>query len=111
MGKIVYVCGAIKADKEYKDKFLLTQKLLERKGFTVINPTLLPADMPFKKYMPICLAMLEQADVLCVIRDGLDSKGVDLELNYAKYQRKDIMYIGLYDNFEEVESETWKLGQ
>ena len=87
---VVYLAGAITGVDGYKEIFRLWEKRLIASGYTVLNPAHLPFGMPKRAYMPICMAMLEQADVLALIPGWEESKGVQLEIEYATYQGKEI---------------------
>lgn len=55
--------------------------------------------MPKEKYMPICLAMLEQADAICMLDGWEDSDGANIELAYANYQDKAVWAMEAGDFF------------
>ena len=65
---------------------------LKKKGLIVLNPASLPTGMPPERYMPICFAMIDQADTIIMLDDWQDSKGARIERAYAKYQGKKIVY-------------------
>jgi hypothetical protein len=92
---VIYLSGAMANCKDtYKEKFAAAQERLEsyNKNNTVINPAVLPTGLNPKSYMPICLAMLDEADIIHVIGDDWEtSLGVKLEVLYALYQGKGIM--------------------
>lgn len=87
---IVYLAGRINGNKNYKKEFKEAEKKLKEKGHIVLNPAKLPKGMGDYHYMPICLAMLEQADWLVTI-DDKDSDGVKIEKKYADYQSIPVM--------------------
>jgi nucleoside 2-deoxyribosyltransferase len=87
---IVYLAGKIKGNKNYKKEFKEAEKKLKEKGHIVLNPAKLPKEMGDYHYMPICLAMIEQADWLVTI-DDKDSDGVKIEKKYADYQGIPVM--------------------
>ncbi len=89
---IIYLAGKIKGDDNYKDKFARVESYLMGLGHIVINPTLLPAGLPEKAYMPICMTMMEHADAVYFLEDWIYSPGARLEQEYAIYQKKLIMY-------------------
>lgn len=76
----------------YKCIFSQKQKELEELGHIVINPALLPNGLPHNKYMPMCLSMIEGADAVYMFNDWKNSKGALLELAYANYQGKAVIY-------------------
>ena len=90
---IVYLAGKIKGDPAYKQKFNSYKEVIESRGHVVLNPAVLPFGMPDEKYMPICIAMLEAADAICLIPDYTESDGAALELAFALYQNKEIITI------------------
>lgn len=49
--------------------------------------------MKQEKYMPICMAMIEQADIVVFLKDWNRSKGALLEHNFAIYQNKAVEYM------------------
>lgn len=95
---VVYIAGKIDGDPNYKEKFRKAAEQLESRGYIVLNPATLPEGMRKEKYMPICLAMLNQADIVVMLSDYQYSPGALLELKYAYYQDKEILK---YDFFKE----------
>ena len=91
-GEVAYIAGKINGFPNYKEKFEKAQKYLESLGYIVMNPAELPEGMPYIKYMPICLAMLEQSDIIYMLDNWTDSKGAPVELSYANVQRKKAYY-------------------
>jgi len=89
--KVVYLAGKIDGDPNYKEKFRKAAEQLESRGYIVLNPATLPEGMSKEKYMPICLAMLNQADIVLLLSDYKESPGALLELKYADYQDKGIV--------------------
>lgn len=90
---IIYISGAIKNSKKpYRRKFQEAHSHLEALGYSVLDPSVLPSDMPPTKYMPICMAMLEQADAIYMLSDFRESDGAMLELDYATYQGKKVLF-------------------
>lgn len=87
---IVYLAGKINGNKNYKKEFKEAEKKLKEKGHIVLNPAKLPKGMESYHYMPICLAMLEQANLFVTINDK-DSDGVEVEKKYAEYQGIPVM--------------------
>jgi len=89
----IYISGAMASCKDtYKRIFNQKQKELEELGHIVINPALLPNGLPHNKYMPMCLSMIEGADAVYMFNDWKNSKGALLELAYANYQGKTVIY-------------------
>jgi hypothetical protein len=90
--KAVYIAGSIANCKGYKTKFRAAEKELKRRGFIVLNPAKLPQGLRPEAYMPICLAMVEAADILCLIGDDWHkSRGAMTELRFAEYQNKQVI--------------------
>lgn len=97
---IVYIAGPMKGKPDgNKPAFMEAQRQLEEMGCLVLNPAVLPDGMPAGAYMPICLAMLEQADAVYCLPGWVESLGAMIERNLAFYQNKlifeDIKHIDL----------------
>ena len=86
---IVYLAGPMAGlpDKG-REAFKAAEELLSKRGFTVLNPACLPDGLRPDAYMPICFAMIDAADMLCMLDGWEDSKGAQLEYSYAAYQGK-----------------------
>lgn len=87
---IIYIAGEITGlpERLYKQKFADAEQMLKDEGHTVLNPTVLPPNMPQEKYLPICLAMLSQADAIFTLDNWVDSNGAKIEKAFADYQGK-----------------------
>lgn len=92
MTKRVYISGAMMSRMDiYKSIFADAQHELE-KDYIVINPALLPTGLDAEKYMPICLAMVDAADAIYMLKGWKCSKGAVIEKTYAEYQGKEVLY-------------------
>lgn len=89
---VIYIAGPIKGHADYIERFCAAQLDLEARGWIVLNPADLPAGMPAERYMPICLAMLQQADAIFMLDDWEKSDGANIELQFALYQGKTICW-------------------
>lgn len=90
---IIYIAGKMTGLPDLgREKFNAAEKWLRELGYNVLNPACLPVGLPSKCYMPICLAMLEQADGILLLDGWEDSPGAQIEKAYADYQGKDIFY-------------------
>lgn len=92
MSKVIYIAGAIKNASDYWIKFDVAEAHLKFKGWTVLNPTSLPEGMSGEKYMPICLAMVQAADAIFMLKGFEASMGANVERDFALYQQKEIYY-------------------
>lgn len=91
--KIIYLAGKMAGlDDLGRTQFFEKAAELEKMGYIVINPGALPIGLPGFSYMPICTAMIDAADVIYMMFGWYDSVGAKLELEYAKYQGKDVIY-------------------
>ena len=89
----VYVAGAISGIPDYRDKFGIARNALEREGYTVLNPAVLPEGMEKKDYMRICFAMIDTADVITFLPNWENSKGANVERAYVTYNEKPILQL------------------
>ena len=96
MNRSIYIAGPMKDDPNYKTKFDAAEAYLTWKGWTVLNPSVLPQGLKPHAYMPICLTMLNAADAICALAGSEFSQGATLETGFAGYQGKPI-YHGIED--------------
>ena len=90
--RIIYIAGPMTGLKSAnRPVFAEAAETLRSMGYVVLNPAVLPTGMPGERYMPICLAMLEQADIICMLPGWHSSAGANIELDYAKYQGKTVV--------------------
>lgn len=88
MKPIAYIAGKITGDPTYREKFAHAQEVLERRGYIVLNPALLPEGMKSRDYMRISMPMLDTADVVFFLPAWPNSKGAQLEKQYCAYVHK-----------------------
>lgn len=90
---VVYIAGKMAGLPDLgREKFDVAARELQDRGFTVLNPAELPCGMPGDRYMPICLAMVSAADAVYALDNWGDSKGAQIEVAYARYQGKKILF-------------------
>ncbi len=92
--KVVYIVGSISLDIDnYKKKFAEAESDLRYVGFEmVINPTVIPDNLPYRRYAPISIAFVEACDVVYALNDWEKSLGAQAEVTYAKMAGKEIIY-------------------
>lgn len=88
MSKSIYIAGPMAGHPDYWETFALAERALIKKGWIVLNPAVLPQGLKPEAYMPICLAMLNAADAICMLEGWLTSTGARTEKAFAGYQRK-----------------------
>lgn len=93
--KIVYLAGPMHGIPGWNKPAFheICAMLTLNENYIVLNPACIPAGMPEENYMPICLAMLQQADAIALMPGWMTSDGAVLEMQYAKYQGKEIIDI------------------
>lgn len=79
----VYISGAITGTKDYMERFAQAEKELTERGYSVINPAKvnaqLPDDTTYEEYMKMSLAMLDMCDYICMLDGWEKSNGACLE--------------------------------
>ena len=93
----VYISGAITNVPNYKELFAKAKQELESAniGIECVDPSCLHEGMTYKQYIDITLEMLKSCDAIFILENWRDSKGVSLELAYART-------VGLEIYFQEV---------
>jgi hypothetical protein len=89
---VIYIAGRITGELRYREKFAAAEQQLKEKGYTVLNPAMLPEGMKPEKYLPICMAMIDAADAIYFLRNWRYSRGALVEHDYAIYQGKVELY-------------------
>lgn len=91
----MYLAGKMKGLPDLGRKhFRSTEIALVDSGHIVLNPGVLPLGMPEEKYLPICLAMLMQADAVLMLEGWQDSAGAVIENAFATYLGKRVYFEG-----------------
>lgn len=90
----VYISGGITKDFNYMEKFKNAEEKLAKMGHIVLNPTWIKAGLSYEEHMHIDLAMIDVCDALYMLPDWKDSKGANVEINYANTKHKLIIYEG-----------------
>lgn len=83
---IVYISGPMTGLPDYnRPAFFAAEKWLKAQGGIVLNPAYSPDGLPsHDAYMEIALAMLKQAQVVFLLPNYRNSKGVAMELTLAE---------------------------
>ncbi len=81
---VCYIAGPMRGQPDLgRAAFRRAEEKLRAFGWKVLNPAILPDDLPQETYMPICLAMVREADCV-VLLDGWErSAGAKLEHDFA----------------------------
>lgn len=87
---VIYIAGRMRGLPDMgRESFAKAERKLKEMGWRPINPGILPVDLPEESYMPICLAMLQQADAVCLLDGWRYSEGARLEYQYARMTGKE----------------------
>lgn len=90
----VYIAGPITGVPDYRIKFAAAAAELRRKEDIVFNPATMPAGLPGEAYMPICYAMMDACDTVFFLAGWRNSKGAQLEMEYAAAKNMKIIFQG-----------------
>ena len=91
-GKIVFIAGAITGVAGYKKIFAAAEQWLLEQEYIVLNPAVLPWGMEWEAYLRITKEMVRCADVVYVLQNWENSKGVREELALAAQLGTEIIY-------------------
>lgn len=92
MKKIIFLSGAITGVDNYWGTFERADDDLTSRGYTVLNPALLPEGMQAKNYTDICWVMLANADAVLMLPGWEDSMGAVAEHRLADLLDKPVYY-------------------
>ena len=84
--RVVFLSGAVTHDKNYREKFGLAEQVLSKMGYVVLSPAVLPDGLEYDEYLRITLAMLGEADGVCVFNDWAESNGARVEIEEALHK-------------------------
>ena len=90
----VFLSGPITNDPNYKEHFGSVAEKLTAKGHVVLNPAILPKGLETEEYMSLGLDMMDLCDCICMLKGWKDSRGANVEYEYAKYCGKIISFEG-----------------
>lgn len=90
----IYIAGKITEQENYKELFKKAELELIEKGYTVINPTILPLGFEWNEYLKVNFAMIDICEGVYMLKNWLDSKGAKIENLYALGTGKRILYQG-----------------
>ena len=92
----IYISGAITGTDDYMERFAKSEKELTEKGYSVVNPAKvnaqLPEDTNYEEYMKMSFCMLSMCDSIYMLRGFEKSRGAKRELEFAKSEDMEIMY-------------------
>ena len=92
----IYISGAITGTDDYMERFAKAEKELTEKGYSVVNPAKvnaqLPEDTDYEDYMRMSFCMLDMCESIYMMNGWNKSCGANRELGYAMEKDKIIMY-------------------
>lgn len=92
-GMKIYIAGKITGEEStYKEKFNKKAEELTKQGFIVMNPSVLPIGFEHDEYLHINKAMIDVCDAVWFMPCWTDSKGAQIENDYALSKGKGVIY-------------------
>ncbi|EIT0628895.1 DUF4406 domain-containing protein [Escherichia coli] len=96
---VVFIAGPMTGYHNFnRDEFNAEARILEERGFTVLNPAILPDGLQHEQYLQITLSMLEQADAVFLMNGWEKSTGATREFDRAC----ELGLLFLYQDWESV---------
>ena len=93
MQKTVFLSGEIGNLPDFgRSDFIKWMHTFIDLGYIVLHPGNLPSNLPEEKYIPIALAMIDQADCVFMSPGWANSETAKFELMYAQHLGKEILY-------------------
>ncbi|EGR2141049.1 DUF4406 domain-containing protein [Vibrio cholerae] len=91
--KKIYIAGPMTGLPEFnKPAFFNKEHSLKQDNWIVLNPAILPDGLQHHEYMEICLPMVRVSDAVFMMKGWEDSKGANMEHDYAKDIGLEIYY-------------------
>ena len=91
----IYISGAITGTDDYMERFARAEKELTAKGYSVVNPAKvnaqLPEDTSYEEYMKMCFCMLDICEAIFMLKGWSKSCGSNREYWYAMGNCKTII--------------------
>lgn len=98
MNNLVYLAGPIMSVPDYKERFLAAAEELQRDSKWIpVYTAWMPEGWPENVYMPVCMALLNECEAICLLPGWENSKGALLEKRYAEYQHKRIFTLAEWE--------------
>ena len=83
----IYISGKITGTTDYMERFANAEKELTEKGYIVVNPAKvnaqLPPDTSYRFYMSMSITMLSYCDEIYMLQGWELSNGANQEYKYA----------------------------
>lgn len=82
---VVFIAGPMTGYHNFnRDEFNTEARYMEERGFTVLNPAILPDGLLHSHYLFITLSMLETADAIFMLDGWEESDGAQREFKRAR---------------------------
>ena len=96
---IIYIAGKMTGlENKGRKHFDAAEKRLKKLGHIVFNPAHLPDGLSNKDYMSIGTVMIDISDAIYALDNWKESPGAIIEISYANYTGKKIIYEGVNDS-------------
>ena len=94
------ISGPITGVEDYRKNFKLAESFLKRKGYSAINPAIMPEGLTRADYMRVSLAQIEAVDAILMLPHWRESKGACIEKLYAEYLGKKVFFLHTGEIFQ-----------
>lgn len=92
----IYISGPITHDPDYLQRFIDVQHGLTEKGYAVINPALIGANLPdetsYSEFMQLSYTLLDMSEAVLMLDGWKESNGARLEFARAVDSKKVIFF-------------------
>jgi len=102
--KVIYIAGPIAGTDDYEERFAEAEKELVKSDRVVFNPVRMLSGLDDRECLPVCLQLVELADIILLLPGWSRSLGALTEIFYAIRQGK---HAFLYEGNRSAQELKW----
>lgn len=102
--KKIFISGSLDmADIRIRENYLAADAFLASKGYLILNPAVLPEDLPLEDLVALRMSMISRADAVVILRTGDQESDSSTDARKMETMYAACLRIKLYSRLESVE--------